>query len=92
MKEQPKNYAFIDSQNLHLAIRDLGWKLDTHRFRIYLREKYHINKAYLFIGYLPQNANLYAKLVSEGFVCIFRPTLTYRDGTIKGNKKSSPPF
>jgi len=26
VKEQ--NYAFIDGQNLYLAIRDIGWKLD----------------------------------------------------------------
>lgn len=26
--KKPNNYAFIDSQNLNLAIQDLGWKLD----------------------------------------------------------------
>jgi len=82
---QEVNYAFVDSQNLNLAIRELGWHLDFRKFRVYLREKYNIQKAYLFIGYLPQNANLYAYLQDAGFICIFRPTLTYKDGTTKGN-------
>lgn len=30
------NFAFIDSNNLHLAIKDLGWSLDYGRFREYL--------------------------------------------------------
>ena len=55
------NYAFIDSQNLYLAIRDLGWKLDYKRFRIYLREKYNCKKVYMFMGYLAENQELNAK-------------------------------
>lgn len=85
MKAAKKNYAFIDSQNLNLAIRDLGWRLDFKRFRVYLEDKYDVSKAYLFIGYLPQNADMYASLQEAGFICIFRPTLTQRDGTTKGN-------
>lgn len=80
-----KNYAFIDSQNLNLAIRDLGWKLDFKRFRVYLRDKYDVEKAYLFIGYMPSNTSLYSYLQDAGFNCIFRPTLTYKDGQTKGN-------
>ena len=37
MRKKENNYAFIDSQNLNLSIRALGWKLDFRRFRIYLR-------------------------------------------------------
>ena len=79
------NYAFIDSQNLNLGIRELGWKLDYARFRVYLKEKYNVQKAYLFIGYIPQNTDLYAFLQDAGYICIFRPTLTNMDGTTKGN-------
>jgi hypothetical protein len=50
---QEKNYAFIDSQNVNLAIRDQGWKLDWKRFRIYLKDKYKVEKVYLFIGFIP---------------------------------------
>lgn len=85
MRDSRNNYAFIDSQNVNLAIRSLGWKLDWARFRIYLREKYGVAKALLFIGYVEGNNDLYATLQSSGFICIFKPTLTYKDGTTKGN-------
>jgi uncharacterized LabA/DUF88 family protein len=80
-----KNYAFIDSQNLNLSIQGLGWKLDFFRFRIYLREKYNVKIAYLFIGYLPENQDLYNSLQKYGYVLIFKPTLRYKDGKVKGN-------
>jgi uncharacterized LabA/DUF88 family protein len=79
------NYAFIDSQNVNLAIRELGWKLDFSRFRVYLKDKFGVEKAYIFIGFMPSNQSLYAHLQEAGFICIFRPTLTYKDGTTKGN-------
>ncbi|MDR0654561.1 MAG: NYN domain-containing protein [Synergistaceae bacterium] len=78
-------YAFVDSQNLNLSILSLGWKLDFRRFRVYLREKYHVNKAYLFIGYLSENAELYKYLREMGYICVFRPTLVGGDGKTKGN-------
>ncbi|MFZ2555877.1 MAG: NYN domain-containing protein [Minisyncoccia bacterium] len=79
------NYAFIDSQNLNLAIQGLGWKLDWKRFRVYLKEKYGVEKAFLFIGYIEGNNSLYTMLQEAGFICIFKPTLKYKDGTTKGN-------
>lgn len=84
-KSKSNNYAFIDSQNLHLSIRSLGWRLDHKRFRIYLKEKYGVSKAFLFIGYVEGNNTLYKQLQDAGFICIFKPTLKYTDGTIKGN-------
>ena len=85
MAEGTNNYAFIDSQNLNLAIQGLGWKMDWKRLRVYLEEKYHVRKAYLFIGYIEGNNRLYATLQEAGFICIFKPTLKYKDGTTKGN-------
>jgi uncharacterized LabA/DUF88 family protein len=79
------NYAFIDSQNLNLSIQGLGWKLNFHRFRTYLLEKYGVKKAFLFIGYIEGNNDLYSNLQQSGFICIFKPTLKYKDGTTKGN-------
>lgn len=88
MKHQENNYAFIDSQNLHKSILECGWKLDFGRFYIYLKDKYHVNKAYLFIGYLAGNESLYTYLQNAGYLIVFKPTLEYRrDGVIrtKGN-------
>jgi len=56
------NYAFIDSQNLNLSIREQGWVLDFKRFRQYIRDKYGVTKAFLFIGYVYDNQDLYTVL------------------------------
>ena len=80
-----KIYAFIDSQNLNLSILSLGWKLDFQRFRIYLRDKYHVQNAYLFIGYMPENVGLYKRLQEMDYICVFRPTFIGTNGKTKGN-------
>ena len=61
-KYTTNNYAFIDSQNLNLGIRSQGWRLDFARFRVYLENKYNISQAFLFIGYVPDQQELYASL------------------------------
>ena len=88
MKTEQNNYAFIDSQNLNLGVQSLGWKLDHKRFRIYLRDKYNVSKAFLFIGYVPGNQFLYTSLQSAGYICVFKPTLKVNKNNavkIKGN-------
>jgi uncharacterized LabA/DUF88 family protein len=85
MQKEIINYAFIDSQNVNLGVRGAGWQLDFGKFRIYLSEKYSVSRAYLFIGYLPGNEQLYAKLQEMGYICIFKPTLVTGDNIIKGN-------
>ena len=85
MKIISNNYAFIDSQNLNLAIRDQGWILDFKRFRVYLKDKYKVLKAFLFLGYVEKNNKMYSFLESVGYYCIFKPTLAYKDGHTKGN-------
>ncbi len=87
MKKE-KIYAFIDSQNLNLGIRSAGWQLDFRRFRIYLSNKYRVEKAFLFIGYVPGNEKLYTNLQKYGYIIIFKPTLEFKEGLrvkIKGN-------
>lgn len=80
------NYAFIDGTNLHLTLINLGWKLDHRRFRVYLKDKYGVTKAYYFIGYMPTNNDLYNNLQSSGYILIFKPTLhVTRGNKIKGN-------
>lgn len=79
------NYAFIDGQNLYLGIKDQGWDLDYVRFRKYLYDKFGVKKAFVFIGYKPGNEKLYAFLQNAGYICIFKPTMEIRDGTMKGN-------
>ena len=85
MKNKPIIYAFIDSQNLNLGVQSLGWKLDFRKFFIYLKDKLKIQKAFLFIGYIAENKNLYQKLKSFGYTLIFKPTLNSKKEGIKGN-------
>lgn len=77
-------YAFIDSQNLNLGILDQGWKLDFKRFRVYLKDKYKVDKAFLFIGYISENEALYDFLKKSGYKLVFKPTVE-TDKKTKGN-------
>lgn len=82
------NYAFIDSQNLNLGVRALGWKLDYKKFRLYLKNKYGVSKAYIFIGLVPGNEDLYSYLSESGYQIVFKPTVQYEEDnktTYKGN-------
>lgn len=85
LKNKENNYAFIDSQNLNLSILSLGWKLDFARFLVYLKEKYHVEKAFIFIGYIDKNKSLYKVLRNFGYKIIFKPVVNNHPDGIKGN-------
>ncbi len=88
LQNNSKIYAFIDSQNLNLGVQSLGWKLNYGKFRNYLRNKYHVKKAYLFIGYIEGNSNLYKHLQEVGYILIFKHVLQISKkgkSVIKGN-------
>ena len=78
------NFAFIDSQNLNLAIRDQNWILDYKKLRIYLKDEFNIEKAYIFIGFIKSNQKLYDHLTKSGYELIFKPTIEEK-GKTKGN-------
>ncbi len=83
MKEN--NFAYIDGANLHKGVFDLGWELDYRRFRVWLKEKYSIERAYIFIGLIPKYKDLYTYLQEAGFTIIFKETIYDGDGKPKGN-------
>jgi uncharacterized LabA/DUF88 family protein len=90
-------YAFIDSQNLNLAIKNdihninghllhRGWDLDFGKFHQLLKNKYRVDKAFLFIGQKTGYESLYTYLQKAGFILVFKPILISKDGSIvKGN-------
>jgi uncharacterized LabA/DUF88 family protein len=83
------NYAFIDSQNLNLGVQKYGWKLDWKKFREVLRVKFNVEKAFMFIGYLPENEDLYRQMQEAGYLVILKPTidmLTPEDDLKKDDK------
>lgn len=44
------NQAFVDGQNFYMNTKANNWSVDLKKFRIYLREKYNVEKAYYFLG------------------------------------------
>lgn len=88
MNSTPKNYAFIDSQNLNLGVRSSGWRVDYRKLRLYLKNKFDIDQAFMFIGLVGNNQKLYTELQKAGFILVFKPTIQYfQNGkqTVKGN-------
>jgi uncharacterized LabA/DUF88 family protein len=79
------NYAYIDGANLHKGIKSLGWDLDYKKFRVWLSDKYHIKTAYLFIGLIPKNKELYKHLQEDGYTLVFKEVVYDDGGRAKGN-------
>lgn len=79
------NFAYIDGANLHKGVADLGWKLDYNRFRVWLKDKYGIKTAYLFIGLVPENKDLYTRLQEMGYVLVYKEITYDGAGKVKGN-------
>jgi uncharacterized LabA/DUF88 family protein len=69
------NYAFIDSQNLNLGVQRAGWKMDWKKLRAYLKDNYNVEKAYMFIGYVPENEDLYKQMQDAGYTVVLKPTV-----------------
>ncbi len=59
--------------------------MDWKKFRVYLKEKYNVEVAYLFIGFLEENQDLYLSLQKCGFILIFKETFKHKNGLVKGN-------
>jgi len=86
MSRKETNYAFIDSQNVYKGTKFyLGWEIDWFRFRTYLRHKYNVEYAYLFIGFIPEYSDIYDELQKAGFILKFKPVLPDGEGGVKGN-------
>ena len=93
-KQKPSisNLGFIDGQNLHMgtAKREKdAWKIDLKRFRTYLKDKYHVEIAYYFLGVVNEEyQDLYEDIQRAGFVLIFREHSSTMLGKKKGNVDS----
>lgn len=65
--EKESNLAFIDGQNLHLGTAENGWKIDHKKFRIYLKDKYHIEEAYYFLDMYQRSSKASTQSAKSGF-------------------------
>ncbi len=79
------NYAYIDGANLYSSLQVLGWRLDYARFRVWLKDKYKVVVAYLFLGLIPRYKDLYTFLQKAGFTLIFKEVIYDNAGKPKGN-------
>jgi uncharacterized LabA/DUF88 family protein len=85
-KSKENNVAFIDGQNLHLWTQADGWTVDMEKFRIYLRDKFHVQEAYYFLWFLSEEEqDLYKRIQKAWFIVIFREHAS----TLKGKKKGN---
>jgi uncharacterized LabA/DUF88 family protein len=90
-KAKPNTYAFIDSQNLNLGSQRMGWKMDWRKFRKFLRDKYGVTKAYMFIGYMSENESLYEYMHELGFLVVLKPTIDISSKTPEGEDEKEKP-
>lgn len=91
-QKTPKgNYAFIDSQNLNLGVQAAGWKMDWKKFRIFLKDKYNVDKAFMFIGYMPENEDLYNQMHDAGYLVALKPTLEMFSNPDEEDKENKLP-
>jgi len=89
MKDKKINLAFIDGQNLHLGTTENNWKINHLKLRTYLKDKYHVNEAYYFLGYVSENEqDLYNNLQKAGFIVVFKEHSSALKGKKKGNVDS----
>ncbi len=85
MHKKKNNIAYIDGANLNSALKELGWTLDYKRLRVWLSEKYDVQRAYIFIGLIPKYKNLYTYLQESGFTIVFKEVIYDGSGKPKGN-------
>lgn len=82
------SYAYIDNQNLYLSTTRAAnsWNVDMKRLFVYLREKYGVVKAYLFVGArMKGNEAFYKEMMAIGYEVVFREHGKGLLGAKKGN-------
>lgn len=91
--KQGDNIAYIDGQNLYMGTTKSSpvWRIDLTRFRTYLQQKYNVNRAYYYLGYIQEGIdydNLYELIQAAGFILVFREHNSAMLGKKKGNVDS----
>lgn len=93
MSDKIRNIAYVDGQNLKMGTVDTtpSWKVDLKRFRRYLLEKYQVDKAFYYMGYVidgTEYEHLYEYIQDAGFILVFREHNSAMLGKKKGNVDS----
>ncbi len=88
MKNKDNNIAYIDGQNLYMSTTTAEdpWNINLAKFRVYLRDKYSVEKAYYFLGFVQnERQDLYDEIQEAGFILKFREHNSEMLGKKKGN-------
>jgi uncharacterized LabA/DUF88 family protein len=90
MNTKSRNIAYIDGQNLYMGTTksEPHWMIDISRLRIYLGQKYNVERAYYYLGYVQEGINiekLYEAIQEAGFILVFREHNSAMLGKKKGN-------
>lgn len=85
--DKPRVFAFIDSQNLNIGTQKFGWKMNWVKFRQFLAERYGVDRAYMFIGYIPENEDLYEKMHEAGYMVVLKPTFDVSKPRVESEKE-----
>jgi uncharacterized LabA/DUF88 family protein len=89
-KKAPKKrevYAYIDSQNVNVTTQKNGWKMNWQQLRNFLRDKYGVTKAYMFIGYVPEFEAMYEQLHEQGYAIVLKPTFDMTRPRLEGEDR-----
>jgi uncharacterized LabA/DUF88 family protein len=87
------NIAYIDGQNLYMGTSKsaYSWNIDLPRFRTYLLQKYNVEKAFYYLGFVQEGERferLYEEIQIAGFILVFRQHSSAMLGKKKGNVDS----
>lgn len=78
-------YAYIDCQNIHMWTKNTWRTIDWGKFYIFLKDKFRIDKTYIFIWFKKENIDLYNKLSSIWYTVKLRHTIPIWNNQIKWN-------
>ena len=82
------NIAYIDNQNLYMSTHhaDDPWQVDMRRFRVYLKEKYGVETANIFVGAFDEKyRDMYKRFHDYGYALVFREHAGSQLSRKKGN-------
>ena len=81
--------AYIDNQNLYMSTtrhKTDPWDVDMRKFRVYLRDKYKVEVANLYMGiYEAEYRSRYEAFYDMGYTVVFREHAHTQVGKKKGN-------
>ena len=70
--------AYIDESNLFLSLKLINIKISYRKLSIFLKEKYKVEQAFIFVGYIQKNDFVYSRMVDAGFNIIYKEVTDHK--------------